>query len=74
MRYKLINPINPNYTVIQQVLTNRGIALKDIDHYLHVTEKDNLSPLLFSNIKEAASMLIKHIGMKGNKIKIQVDK
>jgi hypothetical protein len=36
--YKLINPINENYTALEQVLTNRGIAYEDIPHYLNVSE------------------------------------
>lgn len=74
MEYELINPINPQYTAIQQVLTNRGIQLKDIEHYLNVSEKDNLSPLLLNNIEDAAKMLIKHLGKEGNVIKVFVDK
>ncbi len=73
MEYSLINPVNPMYTNLEQVLVNRGIPYKDIPHYLHVTKEDNLSPLFFNNIKEAAIMLIKHIGMSGNIIKVQVD-
>ena len=54
MNYELIKPMNPSYTMVQQILTNRGIKVEDIDHYLNVSEKDNLSPLLLDNIKEAA--------------------
>ena len=28
MKYKLIKPINLNYSVIEQILTNRNIPLK----------------------------------------------
>ena len=73
MEYSLIKPINPEYTALQQVLTNRGMVFNDIDHYLNVTEKDNLSPLLLNNIEKAAIMLIKHIGLEGNTIVVQVD-
>ena len=38
MIYKLINEINPNYSAIEQILTNRGIALEDIPSYLKTTE------------------------------------
>lgn len=71
MKYELIKPINPSYTAIQQILTNRGIALEDIDHYLNVSEQDNLSPLLLNNIERAAKMLISHL--EDEVIMIQVD-
>lgn len=61
MDYKLINPINENYTPTQQILTNRGIPLEEIDHYLHPTSDDNLDPMLLRNIEAAAACLIKHI-------------
>ncbi len=72
MNYELIKPINDQYSVIQQILTNRGIALENIEHYLNVSEEDNLSPLLLDNIKQAAMMLIKHLDSDGI-IKVQVD-
>lgn len=72
MNYELIKPINLECTTTQQILSNRGIALRDIDHYLNVSEQDNLSPLLLKNIKEAAKMLLKHIDKEG-KIIIFVD-
>lgn len=72
MNYELIKPVNPEYNAIQQVLTNRGIALEDIDHYLNVSEQDNLSPLLLNNIETAAAMIIKHIDDDGP-IMVQVD-
>ena len=28
MKYQLINPINKDYNIIEQILTNRGIPLK----------------------------------------------
>ena len=71
MKYELIKPIKPSYTAIQQILTNRGIALEDIDHYLNVSEQDNLSPLLLNNIERAAKMLISHL--EDEVIMIQVD-
>lgn len=73
MNYELIKPINEDYTTIQQILTNRGIKLEDIDHYLNVSNADNLSPLLLKNMEDAAKMLIKHLDKQDNIIKIQVD-
>lgn len=72
MNYELIKPINPEYTVIQQILTNRGIALEDIDHYLNVSNSDNLSPLFLNNIENAAKILINHID-RGGQILVIVD-
>jgi len=28
MKYELIKPINPDYSAIEQILTNRGIAIE----------------------------------------------
>lgn len=30
MKYKLINEINPKYSITEQILTNRGIKINDI--------------------------------------------
>lgn len=54
LNYELINPINPEYSALEQVLTNRGIAYDDINHYLNVTEQDNLPCTLLNNIERAA--------------------
>ena len=72
MEYKLISEKNDNLSVIQQVLINRGIALKDIDHYLNTTENDNLDPSLIERIKDGVMILIKHIN-NNDKILLQVD-
>ena len=50
-----------------------GIQYNDIQHYLTVSEKDNLSPLLLNNIKDAAKLIIKHILKDDSYIYIQVD-
>jgi len=47
MKFELINPINPNYSTIEQVLTNRNIPINKIPHYLHSTDEDIASYLLF---------------------------
>lgn len=72
MIYELIAPVNESYTATEQILTNRGIPLQNINHYLSVSEEDNLSPLLLNNIEQAAQMLIKHLDEEGV-IKVQVD-
>ena len=40
MKYKLIKPIDENYSAIEQVLTNRGISYKDISAYLKTTDEN----------------------------------
>lgn len=40
MKYQLINPINPSYSALEQVLTNRGIARPEIQHWLNTTDAD----------------------------------
>lgn len=64
MKYKLIAPINKNYNTIEQILTNRGIKYKDIEHYLNTTDEDINSPYAFgkAELTAAARMLIQCIG------------
>ncbi|MGN0992840.1 MAG: hypothetical protein ACI4PE_02855 [Bacilli bacterium] len=63
MKYKLIKENNPNYSAIEQILTNRGIRYDDIKHYLNTTDNDINSPLLLGeeNLKNAAAALIRAI-------------
>lgn len=74
MKYKLIKPINENYSTIEQVLTNRGIPHKDIKHYLNTTDKDINSPLLFGEeiLEKAVKKLIRVINNNG-KVAVIVD-
>ena len=46
MKYQLIKPINPNYSTIEQILTNREIDINEIQHYLNTTDEDINSPML----------------------------
>lgn len=73
MQYTLINPINEEYSPIEQVLTNRGMQIQEIAHYLHLTEDDVLSPELLMNVKESAKLIVKHLSDDKGKIFIQVD-
>lgn len=73
MEYQLIHPINPEYSVLEQVLSNRGIKVEDIEHYLHVTEQDNLSPSLLNNIESAVKMLLNQFSKDDFHIYVQVD-
>lgn len=64
MEYQLINQPDSNLTVVEQILYNRGIALKDIEHYLHTTDDDIISPTRLSNIDESIKLLFKAIQEK----------
>lgn len=68
MKYKLIKEINPNYTAQEQVLTNRGISITDIKHYLNTTDKDINEPECFGEdkLKSAAAALIQTISADKN--------
>ena len=74
MEYQLIAPRIPlnNLRAVERVLTNRGIALAEIEHYLHTNDSDILDPKLIANIKEGAQMLIKHIAQNDD-VLIQID-
>ena len=74
MEYQLIAPRIPlkNLNAVERVLTNRGIALAEIEHYLHTVDNDILDPKLINNIESGAKILIKHIS-QNNTILVQVD-
>ena len=63
MKYRLINPMNPNFNAIEQILTNRGIPYEQISHYLHTTDEDinNYEDFGLEKLKEGAKVLIKTI-------------
>lgn len=75
MTYQLRTPILPiydDYSILETLFAARGIPPEDIDHYLHTTEADILSPSLIANIDDGIKMLIQHI-FNNDKIFIQVD-
>lgn len=75
MEYQLIQPTIPlkyELSGIERVLTNRGIKLNEIEHYLNTTDNDILNPLLIANMEKGAQMLIHHVA-NNSKILIQVD-
>lgn len=75
MEYQLIEPkikYPKELSAIEQVLTNRGIKLEDIEHYLNTTDQDILNPSQIDNIKEGAEMLLRHI-QANDQIMIQID-
>ena len=63
MKYELIKPINPDYSAIEQILTNRGIAIEQIEHYLNTTDEDINEPEIFGNelMKAAAALVIQTV-------------
>ena len=63
MKFQLINPINPNYSTIEQVLTNRGIQKEQIKHYLNTTDEDINKPEQFgeNNLRTAAALVVQTV-------------
>ena len=63
MNYKLINPINPKYSTVEQILTNRKIPIDQIKHYLHTTDADINEPELLGEeaLKNAAALIIQTV-------------
>ena len=72
MNYQLIAPRLPGTSMVEQVLTNRGIKLTEVQHYLNTTDNDILDPSTIARIQDGAKMLIKHIS-QNDKIFIQID-
>ena len=68
MKYQLINPINQNYSVTEQILTNRGIPLEKISNYINTSDNDINSPLDLDEkkLRDAAIILIKVIQRGGH--------
>ena len=64
--------MNDSLKPVDQVLFNRGIKIEDITHFKFPSVDDLLDPMLFTNMREGAKMLISHIG-QDDKIFIQVD-
>ena len=72
MRYQLIKPINQNYSVIQQILTNRNIPIDKIDNYLFTSDADVAPPeaLGQKKLRQAAAALISTISKQGKTLVI----
>lgn len=51
---------------------NRGIPLVDAYRYLHTSPVDIIPPIEIANIKEGASLLVKHIS-QNSKVMLQID-
>ncbi len=72
MEFKLINEINPQLSVIEQILVNRGITLENVPSFLNtpddvVQDYDGLD-----NINTAKDCFLKHYE-NNSKVLIQVD-
>lgn len=72
MKYELINTPNNNYTPIQQILINRGIAPHNLERFLRTTDDDTHSPYLLKGITNAALILLNTI-KEDKKAFLQVD-
>ena len=72
MRYQLIAPRDEALSAVEQVLSNRGINPKDIEHFKYPSVNDLVNPEKLEHIKDGVAMLISHIE-RNDKIFIQVD-
>lgn len=72
MEVKLIKELNPNLTAIEQILTNRGIALEEIPRYLNTPDDVVQGYEDLDNITIARDCFLKHYQNK-SRILIQVD-
>ena len=72
MRYQLIAPRDEALSAVEQVLFNRGINPKDIEHFKYPSVNDLVDPEKLEHIKDGVAMLISHIE-RNDKIFIQVD-
>ena len=72
MRYQLIAPRDEALSAVEQVLFNRGINPKDIEHFKYPSVNDLVNPEKLEHIKDGVTMLISHIE-RNDKIFIQVD-
>ena len=72
MKYQLIKPINQNYSVIQQILTNRNIPIDKINNYLFTSDADVAPPeaLDQKKLRQAAAALISTISKQGKTLVI----
>ena len=70
MKYQLINKPNQNFSTIQQILFNRGIAEKDILHYINLSDQDINSPLLLGeeNLKQGLFTILHKIQFNQNAV------
>lgn len=70
MKYEIRNDIDKSVPPLVSILHSRGI--KDVKHYLNVTDADILDPLLLDNMDVGAKLLLKHVANK-TKTYLQID-
>ena len=70
MKYELINKPNENFSAIQQILYNRGIAENEISHYINLSDQDINSPLLLgeNNLKQGLFTILHKIQFNQNAV------
>lgn len=70
MKYQLIKPINQSYSIIEQILTNRGIPINEIEHYLNTADSDINPPQALGQekLRAAAAALIQTINVNEHAI------
>ena len=70
MKYELINQPNKNFSAIQQILYNRGIAEDEILHYINLSDQDINSPLLLGeqNLKQGLMLILNAIKQDANAV------
>lgn len=62
MKYKLIEPrVKQEMSALERVLTNRGISLENIQHYLNTTKDDVRDPGTIDRVDLGAAILLQHI-------------
>ena len=72
MKYELINQPNKNFSAIQQILYNRGIAEDEILHYVNLSDQDINSPLSLgeNNLKNGLMAIINTVKENANALVI----
>ena len=75
MKYQLINSINPKYSTIETILTNRGVPIQEVQHYLTASQADVNPPeaLGSDNLFNAATCLMQHFPFNEEKVLVIVD-
>lgn len=72
MKYKIIQEDANAKTLIEKILTKRGITLDDVPKFLNPTEEYTYDCELIAGIREGAELLLSHL-KKNSNIQLQVD-
>ena len=73
MQYKLINPVDKEYSALEQVLVNRGIPYEEIDRFLNLDDSALHSLNKLEGLRDAAQVLARNLNVGQGKIYVQVD-